>query len=333
MAGKVEKVSIQFQIDPFQEMDKSTRDWCILRPALKKKLKPIPFSEKAEVDTRKWPADEIEEELRAHARMDLKIFDVAVLDQIKAVDKARDREKGLADAEKKISSYYDKLSKDIERKLLRALDEIKGGDDDTKAFAEGKAALKKLEDVDLELVFKEVAHGAAAALRAIHAKVDTEALKGGEGKDGKDGKGGKDQAKAEKDMAKAYLECAKRLSELSKQLKSNGEEAKAAIEFLQKTGKKISRNKKFSDEMNAFGAMIVRYKPTFDKYVSAVVGFQGSLEAYIAEVKLEDITEREASAMAKAIEPQTEGAKAAREVNAAFRDLSRTFKALEKQLA
>lgn len=323
MAGKLEKMTVQLSISPYQEMDKKQKDWCILRPALKRKLKPWEFSEKAEIDTKKWSDSELEDELKAVVRYDLKIFDVGVGDAIKAVEKGKDKEKALEDAESKISASYDKIGREIQKKLSRALEELAGGGDDSKALADGKAALKKLEDIDLELVFMDVSKNAADALRGIFAKAGTKEL---------ESKDKQTSEKAEKDIARGFIDCAKRLGDLAKQIKGSSAEVGTAMTFMKKIGKRIRDSKVATEDMNAFGKQIMDYRADFEKYIAAVDGFQQDIETLVTEVKAEKMDDARAEQLAKWIHPATEGTKAAKAVNAALKDLSQSFKRLEKQL-
>jgi hypothetical protein len=307
MAGKMEKVSISLNISPFQEMQNKTRDWCILRPVLKRTLKPIKFADKVEIDTSKWSADELGEEMKGYVRYDLMIFDVAVIDRIKAVDKGADKEKALEQAESAISSSYDKLCKEIAKKLARAVDELAGGSNDSRAIADGKAAIKKMKGVDLEMVFQEIGKAAGDALTAVFPK------KGGEG---------------EPD----YIGGAKKLGELSNKLKTSSQDAVTAVEFLFKIGKKISKNKVASDDMTAYGAEIIESKKTFEKYKESVKRYRDRLASVVTALKGEKLGEAEALKEAKLLAAHRVERVRANKATKRYKVLKKMFKGLEKEL-
>jgi hypothetical protein len=315
MAGKMEKVGINLSISPFQEMNNKTRDWCILRPVLKRKLKPIKFADKVEVDTNKWSGDELADELKAYVRYDLMIFDVSVIDKIKVVDKAKDRDKALEQAESAISSSYDKLSGEIAKKLSRAIDDLAGGSSNSKAIADGKAAIKKMKGVDLELVFLEVSKSAAEALNGIFPKTKKKKGTDDEGDDG---------PKAN------YIDAAKKLNDLSNRLKTSSQEAMTAIEFLFKIGKKISKNKVASDEMVAFGGEITESKKTFGKYKDSVKKYRETLASLSSEARSESLSQADAAKEAKFLNATRVEKARAIKATKRFRELAKMFKHLEK---
>ncbi|MEM8951950.1 MAG: hypothetical protein AAGC99_21770, partial [Pseudomonadota bacterium] len=292
-----------------------------------------------EIDTHRWEIKEIHEGLAAIARYDLKVFDVAIVDMRKQIDKAkpRDAADALAKAEKDIIALHGRTDKQITKKLSRALDEVKGGADDEKALTDGKGVLDRIEDLDFELVFKDIALQAANALSGVVAKekklkkdARARAQASGEPFDEKD------EANYDtvyrKGSDRSFFDLAKTLDGLSKDIRSVAKDTNAAIKFLGKIGKKIKSDKKSSEDMNAFGKKIMDAKPVFEKYASAVDKFADQLAELIKRAKDKNIRPSEVEVLAKIITRQSEGLKASNAVGARTKELARGLKTLEKKL-
>ncbi|MEL6233017.1 MAG: hypothetical protein AAFR46_01290 [Pseudomonadota bacterium] len=335
MAGKLEKIKLKLEISPFSEMGRQTERWCLDNRTLKKALTPFKFEDKAEIDTNRWELKDIEDGLRAIARYDLKVFDVAVIDARKTIDKAKPRDAAgaIAKAEKDIITLHAKLEKQILKKLSRALDEVSGAADDGKALADGKAALTKIADLDLEIVFKDIALQASEAVMGVvvkEKKLKKEATArvrkaGGDDDDMYD-------VTYKKGSDRAFFDCAKKLDGLSKEIRDVSKEAEAATKFLGKIGKKIKGDKKASPETNAFGKQIVDAQPVFDRYAGAVSEFRERIAAIVTEIKKAKMQPVQAELVARALTKQPAGMKAAKEVSNTAKSLAKSFKTLEKEL-
>jgi hypothetical protein len=327
MAGNLKNVNVKVEISPFDEMDRRTERWVLDNRLLKQKIRPIAFSERAEIDMRRWDMKEIEDGLRAVARYDLKVFDVAVVQIRKEIEKARPRDAAdiQAKGEKRILEAYGRLEKSLRRKLARAVDEVAGGPEDDRALADGRAALKKLEEVDLEIAFRDIAHSAAEALSDIF-ETDRKAKKaaGAEAESGR--------TPPDRDRERAYIEAARKLDAQWRELKRSAAEALAAIEYLTRIGKKIHKDKKASAEMNAFGREVLTVKPVFDKYEKALAALRDEVSTALDRVKKSSLSPAQAQVMARALDRRPEAMKAAKGVNKAVRDLSRRLRTLEKEL-
>ncbi|MEM9048514.1 MAG: hypothetical protein AAGC92_07310 [Pseudomonadota bacterium] len=339
MSGKLEKRTIKLEISPFAEMNRQTERWCLDNKALKKALRPIVFSEKAEIDTRRWDMKDLEEGLTAMARYDLKVFDVAVIEARKQIDKAKPRDAAdvLAKAEKDIIALHGKTEKHLLRKLSRALDDVAGGPDNEKALSDGKAALDRIEDLDLELVFKDIAQQAAEALSGVVAKAK-KLKQGARARAVAAGTAFDERDEANYDMVyrkgsdRSFFDLAKTLDGLSKEIRGVAKETNAAINFLGKIGKKIKSDKKSSEEMNAYGKKIIDAKPAFEKYSAAVDTFADQLAELIKRAKDKAIKPSEVEVLARLITRQSVGIKAAATVGSAAKELARGLKTLEKKL-
>lgn len=306
------KMKAVLKVEPWAEMDGRRKAWLLSIPAFAKTFKTIEYSEDLELDPRKWDAGKLSKALEELVRYELKLLDVEVGQWQKKVEK-----KGpLAqrDAEKELPAAYKDIVKDIRKKCSLALDEVaadKG--DNSKGLRDGKAALKKLDGVDLHKIFAHPRAATAAAFRDLAAALD---------------KSGGDERRQEA----AFVAAAKAADNARKEFNGDGRDAHAAVKFLLKTAADIGKNKDANPILVKFGKEIESYEKYLALFTYKLEEFEIDLDDAANDIKSRKIDARGARAKSARMAGMTALDKTGDKIEDALHRLKFSFSAVEKEL-
>ncbi len=254
--GKKEFVA-ELKADPRKEMTKQAQDFIKGSKVLDKKFKEITFSQKIRLDAKKWKKSTLNAGMYGAARWDLKILAVRVGQYAK-------EGKADAKAEAALSKDYDKITKEIHKKLAVELEELEKGGNNKKALKDGKAAFAKLDNVDFSNAFSGPRQSAIDVLKWLEKSVS--------GRNAKN----------------AFSKAAGDMATVSGQFDKVGREANAAVAFLMKTAKEHA--KADDGALNNFAKEIQKSDKVFQKFLDDADAFEKALddaEAVIKEGKLD----------------------------------------------
>jgi len=257
IAVKKEKMTAALDVSPFEEMSRDSEAWCRKNPVLRGRMKNYAVAHTVKLDPRKWNEKILRKALKSLVRYELKLFDVKVGDIIKDAKEAG--LKGEIEAQPKVLKLYDKIGKEIEKKVSLALEEIeedKG--DNAKGLREGKKAMKAMASVDFKKLFTGPGDKAQAALDALSRSL---------------GRAGDDDAARDKAMDAADRALDVAITEFDK----GRDAAEAAIILLQKTARKIVKNDAAGPELVAFGKEIEDANGVCEAMIDAIHTYSGEL--------------------------------------------------------
>lgn len=328
------KISVDVKINPFGEFKGSQApEWFAARPKLVKIVAPIPVKRMMMLDPRKWKKKTIEDGVYAVARYELALFATALNGMQKDIDKAippKERKKkkftantkdeskeegtALSNAEKKVTSLWKKISKQIEDKVSLALDEVESDKgDNKKALAAGKQALKIFERIETKDLF-------AKPVLRVQSVMNTLASFLARNSDQSD-EGFKAALRAMRDIESDYEYTAKSTSKVAKMFLAIGE--------------KIGKDAKADPALQNFGKSIAKSDvkkslETMTRNISEVGKDIDALVNFLAKGEGDAIAVKQRASKFKAEHDKKKGSAAA--ATAAMRKLSVEFKKIEKKL-
>jgi hypothetical protein len=306
------KMKAELKVEPWAEMDGKRKDWLLSIPAFKKTFKTIEYSEDLELDPRKWDPGKLSKALEGLVRYELKLLDVGVGQWQKKV--AKKGPLAQRDAERALPELYKETVKDIHDKCSLALDELasdKG--DNKKGLRDGKAALKKLDDVDLDKIFADPRTATAAAFRDLAAALD--------------------KAKEdEKQKEAAFVAATKAADAARKGFDGAGKDAQAAVKFLLKAASDISKNKNANPALIEFGKEIQSYEKHLALFSYKLDEFEVDLDEAANDIKSRKLDAGDARAKASRLASLTSPDKSGGKVEDALARLKSSFSAVEKEL-
>ncbi|MFN4173046.1 MAG: hypothetical protein ACK4GW_14950 [Pseudorhodobacter sp.] len=249
--GKTE-FTAELDANPLDEMTKQAKDFIEESKVLKKKFAKITFSQKVKLDGKKWNKKKLNAGMYGAARWELKILAVRVGQYAKA-GKADDK------AEAALSKDYDKISKEIKKKLSLELEELEKGGDNKKALKDGKAAFAKLDKIDFKGAFNGPLKSAIDVMKWL------------------------EKAVSGRNAKNAFTKAAGDMATVSGQFDKVGREANAAVAFLMKSAKEHAK----ADDggLQDFAKEIEKSETVFEKFLSEAEAFEKGLDAAEAAIK------------------------------------------------
>lgn len=321
--GAKKEMKIDIEIDPFAECGKE-KDWALGIAEIKKKLKPIKFKDKAELDTRKWNDKKLEEEALQAVRMGLKIFSSRVKDAMKEAggtmkgkkgaeeDGGKKKKKGSSPEEQAAETVieeYESLCKEIEYGLDKWLEDLASGKaDNAKNLKDCGRAFKAIEDADIGVVFSTPRDRAADALEKL----------------AKGGRGGPDE--------RAVNEAKEDLTEALEEFEEHSKVVADAIDTVLKAAKATKGNKEADAELQEFAKKV----ETGGKNMQQVVDDAAKLKKALEEAKKAlDDGKTDAQTMRshlQALQKLSGLDKSAKDAVDEAKTLAKAFKGIEKKL-
>jgi hypothetical protein len=233
----------QLKADPRDEMTKAAKEFVDSDNGLKKIVVDFTYSEKVELDPRKWTDKSLNEGVFAVARYEIKIFATRIGEMAKAGISAKD-------AKPKVKVLHTKTQGYIDKKLSLAVEELASDKGDSKkALKDGKLAMSKIQDLDLKDAFSKPRNDVVKLLKAIASA---------------------------KDPAPAIKKAATEVAKHAKDFDKTGREASAAVGYLLK----MIKDHKSSDApgMGEFVALANKKSSTFSDFVTDCEQFENALD-------------------------------------------------------
>ena len=281
-------------------------------PKFKKKFKDFTYSDKLELDPRKWDERKLAKALESLVRWELKLLASRVAEWNGKIKK--EGPKAQSEAERSLPKYYDQIGKKISDKCSIALEELASSKgDNKKGLRDGKASLKKLGDVDLSKLFSTP--GAKAAKTVMALGKNLEKLADDDGK-----------------IESAYVASIKVLDEARKSYDNNADDAESAVKFLIKTADGIKKNKETAPELDAYGKKIEGYAKVFKDFVADLRAFEVDMDDIALDTKSRKLTPQLCKSKAANIVKTSSHDRAAKAVQNALADLRKDFVKVEKAL-
>jgi len=249
--GKTE-FTAELDANPLDEMTKQAKDFIDGSKVLKKKFAKITFSQKIKLDAKKWNKKKLNAGMYGAARWELKILAVRV-GQYAKEGKADDK------AEAALCKDYDKIAKEIKKKLSLELEELEKGGDNKKALKDGKAAFAKLDKIDFKGAFNGPLKSAIDVMKWL------------------------EKAVSGRNAKNAFTKAAGDMATVSGQFDKVGREANAAVSFLMKSAKEHAK----ADDggLQNFAKEIEKSETVFEKFLSEAEAFEKGLDAAEAAIK------------------------------------------------
>ena len=237
--------------DPRVEMTKASKDYIDGDKDLKKLVTNFKFSEKVELDKRKWSKSSLADGVLAIARYEMKVFATAIGDMAKKKVPAKE-------AGPRIKTLHAKLQKDITKKLSLAVEELANDKaDNKKALKDGKVAMSKIGGLDLKGAFSKPRTDVIGLMDTIAKAKDNAA-------------------------ASAVKKANDAVSKLAGEFDKTGREASAAINYLLKV---IKENKKSeTTELRNFANLADDNSDVFQTFVDECKEFEDALDGLAKEL-------------------------------------------------
>ncbi|MEL6478860.1 MAG: hypothetical protein AAFR17_16135 [Pseudomonadota bacterium] len=305
-------MTAKLDISSMSEMNKKAVEFIASIPAFKKKFKDFTYTEKLELDPRKWDERKLATAMKSLVRWELKLLAGRVAEWQGKIQKQGP--KAQKDAERSLPKYYDEISKKITDKCSIALEEL-GSDkgDNKKGLRDGKASLKKLGEIDLGKLFSGPGLKASKTMQTL----------------------AKDLEKFEEDEKRietAYVTAIKILDEARKSYDDEAEDAESAIKFLEKTAADIKKNKETAPELDAYGKKIEGYSKAFKDFTADLRAFEVDMDDVALDTKSRKLNPQLAKAKGTKIANTGGHDRAAKAVQKALVDLRKDFAKVEKAL-
>lgn len=271
----------ELDVSPLCEMKDKERKDLEKHKIFSKEIKNVKFSEKVELDPRKWTQKTLDQGVYGAVRPLFQRFSVRVSTMME--------EKGWENSPKFISKYI-KEQKDITKEILdilsTAVEELsKGTGEAKKMVADVKKKIAGLDDVDAKKVFGEPRKGIIDAYKMLD-----RALKS-EGKSGKEF----EQAMADGAFTKQLTTAQEAVSKAQFTYSKNGGEAKAAIEDAVKMANAVKKDKEAVPELVKFATEVLKTEREFVKFVDDTKTFESEIAAAIAELKAAKMKDTDAA--------------------------------------
>lgn len=304
------KMKAELNASPYAEMDPKTAKWVKSIPALDKVFKPIQYSEMVELDRRKWSGRKLSDALDGLARYDLKILAHRAAVHYKTTQKKGPL--GQLAAEKELPGDYKDIRKELLKKASLAIEEVVSDKGNNKrGLKDGKAALAKLNGIELNKIFKEPATLAGKAMATLARALEAAA---GDGK-------------AE---AKALTAATSAMTAADKVFEDHAREAGAAVSLMQSIPKGIKDDA--APELRTFAKAVTSFKGDFAAFESAIERFGKEMDAAVATTKAGKPDAKEAAKLARDLAATSGETKTADAVLKALKALKPEFAKVEKLL-
>jgi hypothetical protein len=297
-AGKKEFVA-ELNADPRTEMSSDAKKFVKGDKDLTKLIKNFTFQEKVELDPRKWSKNSLNSGVLAVARYEIKIFAV----RIGELAKAGTVDKGVLS---EVKTLHAKTQKYIEKKLSLAVEELANDKvDNSKALKNGKAAMEKVDGLQLKNVFSKPRNDIVALMAAISNAKD-------------------------KGVDAAIKKAADAVGKLVSEFNASGREAESAVSFLLK----LIKDNKSSDtqELKDFAKEAEKKRSVFQSFVSDSKEFNDALDDLGSLLKGGKMTPDDATAQSAKFKKMTGIDKSASDALKAAQGLKKSFDAIVKIL-
>jgi archaellum component FlaC len=307
VAGEGKKLmKAELKAYPLAEMKKEDRDFIEGDKVLKKKFGPITFSEKLELDPRKWSEKKLSASLGMVARYEMKLLATAVHQAREMGDEKKSQNAAL--------KAYDRISKMVLEKVSDALEELRNDSgDNKKALKEGKDLFGDLDRINWGGLFSKPAASVQGALVALL----------------------KTAPKAQENPAgfrKAQLAAQKTVKgEMGAFEKAAAEVAEALTQF-DKLYKELRKNDDVAPELKEFGNILHKHEKTLDAVQGECRTFAKALEDVDKGLEPDELDEDAVKSIYIAFRSISGPDKAARAAAAVTKKLKPQFLALKKKL-
>jgi len=302
------KLSVKFD----QEMKTDTKKWLYADKELLKLFpKLLTYSQKVELNDKKWNDSKLAKAMVPLVRAELQIFANRISDVKKISEKAKspkERNK-VIDAIKKALKD---TNAEISEKCSTALDELESGKGEAKAgLALGKKAMAQIEKLDVESLFSNVLENGMENARIVADYIQ-------------DG----DEAETKRGMGI----CNKDIMEDIAFLKGEGKQAQNVASYLLSMGKKLKGHE--NGQLAAFGARIMKQdvQPELAKLDSDMTKLTKALSDFSDQLKKGKMTETAAKGWKSDFKKMLPMQKTADKAVAAMKSLQSDFKKIEKDL-
>jgi len=320
------KMKAVLKVKTTKELHKKVQAWVNTDPGLKKLFSGyIEYSEDIELDPRKWNPGTLSKALFALIRYELKLLDMSASEIMKDWEKADDKKK--KDLVKRMTKSYNDLVKQMQDKCSLALEEVaadKG--DNKKGLRDGKAALKRLSDVNVDKVFSTPRTIVMNALMKLDADLD----------DAEDMLSDEENAKRYNDgkalREKAIKTAQKLIVGASTVFDGDGKDAGAAVAYLTKTAIDIKNNKEANAKLKEFGLMIEKCSKDLQRFTTNVVAFSKMLEDIKKSVADKNIRSAFVPGLVKNVDATKAWIKSGAKVQTDVQNLRKAFTKIEKEL-
>lgn len=275
--------------DPRKEMTKAVVDFVDGDKALKKLVVNFTFSEKVQLDPRKWSKNELNRGVYSAVRYEIQIFANRLAQMVKAGTSGKD-------AATEIKALHAKTQKYIDKKMALAIEELASDEpDNKKALKDGKKAMAKIDALDLKDTFSKPRGEVIGLMEAIVKAKD-------------------------KGADAAVKKAAEAVSKLAGEFDKTGREAGAAIGYLLKVIKDNKNSE--TQELKDFSKLADGKTSTFQTFVDECKEFEDALDDLVKSLKGGKMDADGADAKATAFENMTA-------VDASAKDALKEAKALK----
>lgn len=302
------KLSVKFD----QEMKTDTKKWLYAdKDLLKLFPKMLTYSQKVDLNEKKWNDSKLAKAMIPLVRAELQIFANRISDIKKMSEKAKspkERNKVIEAIKKALKDTNGEISE----KCSTALDELESGKGEAKAgLALGKKAMAQIEKLDVESLFSTVLENGMENARIVADYV-------------KDG----DEAETKRAMGI----CNKDIMESIAFLKGEGKQAQNVANYLLSMGKKLKGHE--NGQLAAFGGRIMKQdvQPELAKLDSDMSKLTKALSDFSDQLKKGKMTETAAKGWQSDFKKMLPMQKTADKAVAAMKSLKSDFKKIEKDL-
>jgi hypothetical protein len=273
-------------------------------PSMMKKFEKLEYTEKVNLDKRKWSEKKLNEGIAALARYELKIMSMRLPKLIKS---------GKGDKKKlqaEVLKEYEDLKKEILDKISLAVEEVASGKgDNKKALKDCKTAFDRMSKANFNGAFDRPRKVIISSLDGVLKELS------------KGDKGKPDFGKATKDVAAAV-----------KGFEKTGKLAENGINSMLKTAKDLEKDKDADGELTGFATKILKYDKKFTQFTVVAKKFSDEIDAIEAALKLGEMDEKEVDAKIKSLSKMSNLDKTAQEIVSGTRKLKPEFLKIEKKL-
>jgi hypothetical protein len=255
---------------------------------LGREIKNLKFSEKVELDPRKWTQKTLDQGVYGAVRYLFQKFSVRISSMMDEKGWESDPKFAL-----KVIKELKGFDKEVKDTLSLAVEELaKGTGEAKKMVADFMKKIVGLDDVDAKKVFGEPRKAIIDAYKMLD-----RALKS-EGKSGKEF----EQAMADGAFTKPLTTAQDAVSKAQYTYIKNGGEAKGAIDEAVKLANAAKKNKEAIPEIVTFANDVLKTEREFLKFVDDTKTFESEIAAAIAELKAAKMKDTDAAQRVKKFE-------------------------------
>ncbi len=320
------KMKANLKVKTTKELHKKVQTWVNSDPEMKKLFSGyIEYSEDIELDPRKWNPGSLGKALFALVRYELKLLDVVAMQILKDWDGADD--KGKKALRKKMTNEYNGLVKQMKDKCSLALEEVaadKG--DNKKGLRDGKAALKRMNDIDVDKVFSVPRNTVMMALMRLCGELDdAEDLLSNEAD-------AKRMAQGKALREKSIKTAQKVISGAATIFNGDGKDAEAAVGYLIKTAGDIKNNKEANAVLKAFGKNINDSEKGLKSFLDNIKEFSTLMESTQKKLTDKRLRSSDVLSLQRNVDDTKQLMKAGTKVQTDVQKLRKEFTKVEKEL-